>query len=154
MNLLVRDATPSDLDAIVRGNALMAGETEGKALEKSVLGPGVSAVLENSNRGRYWVACVDDRVVGQIMVTHEWSDWRNGVMWWIQSVYVDSEYRRRGVFSALYRHIEAIARQSSDCAGIRLYVEKENRRAQATYAALGMKDAGYTVMEVDFGSSN
>lgn len=153
MNLLVRDATQSDLDAIVRGNALMAQETEGKPLDESLLGAGVAAVLEDSNHGRYWVACVDGQVVGQIMVTHEWSDWRNGVMWWIQSVYVNSDYRRKGVFSALYRHIEAMARESGDCAGIRLYVEEENRRAQATYAALGMKDAGYKVMEVDFGMS-
>ena len=153
MNLHVRNATQTDLDAIVRGNALMAEETEAKSLDESLLSAGVAAVLEDSRHGRYWVACVDDQVVGQMMVTHEWSDWRNGVMWWIQSVYVDSDYRREGVFSTLYRHVEAMARESGDCAGIRLYVERENQRAQATYAALGMRDTGYKVMEVDFGKS-
>ena len=78
------------------------------------------------------------------------SDWRNGVMWWIQSVFVDAAHRRQGVFSALYRHVEAEAQASGNCAGIRLYVEKDNKLAQATYLALGMKDAGYAVMEVEF----
>lgn len=150
MTIEVRDAKRTDLDAIVRGNALMAKETEDKVLDEDVLRAGVAAVFDEPGHGRYWVAEVDGQVAGQIMVTHEWSDWRNGVMWWIQSVFVDAGHRRQGVFSALYRHVEAEARASGNCAGIRLYVEKENKLAQATYLALGMEDAGYAVMEVEF----
>ena len=110
----------------------------------------MAAVFDEPGHAHYWVAEVDGQVAGQIMVTHEWSDWRNGVMWWIQSVFVDAAHRRQGVFSALYRHVEAEAQASGNCAGIRLYVEKDNKLAQATYLALGMKDAGYAVMEVEF----
>jgi len=88
--------------------------------------------------------------VGQLMVTYEWSDWRNGVLWWIQSVYVDKDYRRQGVFSSLYRHVESLAIAESRVCGIRLYVEKENRRAQQTYAMLGMTRPNYVVMESMF----
>ena len=153
MDVTVRDAIPSDLDAIVRGNARMAAETENKILADEVLRAGVETALGDAGHGRYWVAEVDDRVVGQIMVTYEWSDWRNGVMWWIQSVYVAEDYRRKGVFSTLYRHVESMAKASGNCAGLRLYVERENTRAQATYDALGMVDAGYTIMETDFSKS-
>lgn len=129
---------------------MMAAETENKTLDESTVVEGVGTALGDKAHGRYWVAEVDGRVAGQIMVTYEWSDWRNGVMWWIQSVYVDEDFRRQGVFSALYRHVESMARASGNCTGIRLYVEKENTRAQSTYLSLGMEDAGYTVMEVDF----
>ena len=154
MSINIRDATSADRDAIARGNAMMAEETEGKTLDEAVVSNGVATALDDDEHGRYWVAEVDGRIAGQIMVTYEWSDWRNGVMWWIQSVFVDPDFRRQGVFSALYRHVEAMARDAGNCVGIRLYVEKENQRAQATYLALGMEDAGYTVMEVDFSKSD
>ena len=107
-------------------------------------------MLADRSKGQYWVAEADGRVVGQIMVTYEWSDWRNGNVWWIQSVYVHGDYRRRGVFSALYRHVESLARQDSHVRGIRLYVEHENTRAQQTYQSLGMKMTDYRVMQTIF----
>ncbi len=148
--IFVRDAQRDDVQAIVAGNVAMALETENKTLDDTHIGRGVQAVLGSTGKGRYWIAELDGAIVGQIMVTHEWSDWRNGFMWWIQSVYVVESTRRRGVFSTLYRHIEALARQEPECCGIRLYVERDNKRAQATYLALGMTKPGYDVMEVDF----
>ena len=95
-------------------------------------------MLEDASKGRYWVAVADDRIVGQLMVTYEWSDWRNGNIWWIQSVYVHPDWRRRGVFRALYRNVESLAAATPGVIGLRLYVETGNTRAQQTYAALGM----------------
>ena len=152
MNIKIRDATSQDIDALVSGTARMAVETEGRTLDEATLRKGVGAVLVDPDKGRYWVAEIEGRVVGQLMITWEWSDWRNGAMWWIQSVYVDPEHRRAGVFSALYRHIEKLARSDDDCCGIRLYVERDNSRAQDTYRKLGMAVAGYLVMESDFGN--
>jgi ribosomal protein S18 acetylase RimI-like enzyme len=142
----IRPATLADADTLVRFNAAMALETERIRLDPAVLGPGVRAVLEDPARGRYFVAESDGRVVGQLLVTYEWSDWRNGNIWWLQSVYVDPPHRRRGVFRALYRHAEALARAQGAVA-IRLYVHHDNRPAQDTYRRLGMRDAGYIVME-------
>lgn len=150
MQITVREAAPEDVDAIAAGNARMAVETEGRTLDPAVLNPGVRALFDDAAKGRYWVAEAEDRVVGQLMITWEWSDWRNGTMWWIQSVYVDPAFRRRGVFSSLYRHVERLAADDPDCCGLRLYVERDNARAQQTYAALGMDVAGYLVMETDF----
>ena len=141
---------PADINAIAAGNAHMALETEELTLDKETVVAGVRAVFDDPKRARYWVAEVDGAVVGQLMLTWEWSDWRNGSMWWIQSVYVHPDYRRRGVFSALYRHLERLARADSDCCGIRLYVESDNGRAQSTYKSLGMTTTGYRIMETDF----
>ena len=128
----------------------MAEETEGKQLDPEVVGRGVQAVLEQPARGRYLVALRDATVVGALMLTYEWSDWRCGDWWWIQSVYVTPPARRSGVFSALYRHVLAEAEARGDVCGLRLYVENDNTRAQQTYAALGMRDAAYRVMEQAF----
>jgi GNAT superfamily N-acetyltransferase len=147
---IIRDARPSDAATIVGFNVEMAMETEGRSLEPELIDPGVAAVLEDPGRGRYWVAEMDGDVVGQLMVTYEWSDWRNGVFWWIQSVFIRDDCRRKGIFSALHRHVETLARSAGDVCGIRLYVERENRRAQKTYEALGMTLPGYQVMEIDF----
>ena len=146
----IRDATPSDAEIIAEFNANLALESEGMRLDPGLVGPGVDALLGDRSRGRYWVAESDGRIVGQIMVTYEWSDWRNGMIWWIQSVYVHGDYRRGGVFSALYRHVESLARQDPQVCGIRLYVEHENARAQRTYASLGMKMTDYRVMQSMF----
>jgi ribosomal protein S18 acetylase RimI-like enzyme len=127
-------------------------ETERRALDPAVVGAGVAAVLADADHGRYWLAESDGTVAGQLLITYEWSDWRNGRLWWIQSVYVDPEHRRRGVFRALYRHVEALARRDRACCGLRLYVEKSNRQAQRTYRALGMSLTDYAVMELDFGA--
>jgi len=146
----IRDARPADAATIVEFNVKMAMETEGRPLALELINPGVHAVLEDAGKGRYWVAEMDGEVVGQLMVTYEWSDWRNGVFWWIQSVFIREDCRRKGIFSALHRHVEMLARSAGDVCGIRLYVERENRRAQKTYEVLGMSSPGYQVMEIDF----
>ncbi len=150
MDLTVRDAGPGDAAVLVAYNSAMAAETEGKTLDPERIGPGVAGLLADASRGRYWVAECRGQVVGQIMVTYEWSDWRNGNLWWIQSVYVHPDWRRKGVFSALYRHVESLAAAQADVIGLRLYVEENNQRAQRTYAALGMVKPSYLVMEALF----
>lgn len=112
--------------------------------------PGVTAALQDPRKGRYYLAVEGDRVVGQTMITFEWSDWRNGTFWWLQSVYVDPAYRQRGVFRLLFRTIEQEARADAGVCGIRLYVEGDNLRAQQTYAALGMDMRAYRFCEIDF----
>ena len=106
MTMHIRNADSDDASLIASFNSAMAEETEGRGLDASLINPGVAALLADSGKGRYWVAESDGRVVGQIMVTYEWSDWRNGTIWWIQSVYIHPDYRRQGVFSGLYRHVE------------------------------------------------
>ena len=150
MNLTIRPATASDANFLARGNAAMALETEHKRLDPSVVDAGVRAALADSSKGRYFVAELDSAPVGQLMFTYEWSDWRNGTFWWIQSVYVLPAARRGGVFRALFRHVEQLAAQDPSVCGIRLYVERENVRAQATYRHCGLQDAGYAVMEIDY----
>ena len=149
MNLTIRRAEQSDANAIVSGNQSMAMETEDKQLEAAVLKPGVSRLLADASLGRYWIAEVDEQYAGQIMVTLEWSDWRNGHFWWIQSVYIAKQFRRQGVFTALYEKVRSEAR-NADAVGLRLYVEHENTGAIATYEALGMSEPGYKMMEVTF----
>ena len=152
MKFNIRNATAADGEVIATFNSLMCQETEGRPLNPAIIGPGVSALLNDSTKGRYWVAESAGEVIGQIMVTYEWSDWRNGTIWWIQSVYVHPEYRRRGIFSALYRHVEALAHDNNAC-GLRLYVEDNNQRAQKTYQSLGMMNPNYQVMETIFGDT-
>lgn len=148
MNAIIRDAIPADGLVIADYNSRLSAETEDVPLDRALIGPGVAAVLDDRSKGRYWVAESDGRVIGQIMVTYEWSDWRNGMLWWIQSVYVHTDFRRKGVFSMLFRHIEALAEAEEDVVGIRLYVESDNDRAQATYDRLGMSKTTYQVMQV------
>lgn len=148
--IIVRDAVAADAAVIADFNTRMARETEGRPLDPQLIAAGVTAALTDPAMGRYWVAEASGEVVGQLLVTFEWSDWRNGVFWWIQSVYVRGDQRRAGVFSTLYRHVERLARQSKNVCGLRLYVEQRNRRARDTYLALGMTEPGYHVMEVDF----
>lgn len=150
LDITVREATLADVDELVTGNVRMARETEDKKLDADTLRRGIAAVIQDPSKGRIWVADVNGEVVGQLGLTWEWSDWRAGVMWWIQSVYVDGRYRRQGIFSAMFSHVEALARSTEDCCGLRLYVERENTRAQETYKAHNMRDAGYTIMEIDF----
>jgi ribosomal protein S18 acetylase RimI-like enzyme len=147
----IRPATPRDHDALVAGNAAMAEETEGKALDLTKLRPGVLRALTDASAARYFVAVArngddDGAVVGQIMITTEWSDWRNGFFYWIQSVYVVPAWRRRGVYRALHAHVVDDARARADVVGVRLYVEPHNERAQKTYRSLGMHKT-YDVME-------
>lgn len=149
MTILVRDARADDRAAIVAFNAALALETERKALDPAVLDRGVARALADPERLRYWVAedSEADRVVGQVAITREWSDWRDGWLWWLQSVYVDAGWRGRGVFRALLDRVRGEARAAPDAIGIRLYVEAANHRAQATYRALGLKPGNYEVYE-------
>ena len=148
MTLTIRRATPADVPVLVAFNTAIAWETEHKRLDPAVLAAGVGAILADPARGFYTVAERGGEVVGQMMVTYEWSDWRNGWFWWIQSVYVAEIARREGVFRVLYRAIEQRAAADPSVIGLRLYFEAENARAQATYRALGMTDTAYGMMEV------
>ncbi len=153
-SIQIRPATKHDVDTIVEFNRAMALETENRRLDLSTLRQGIHAFLENSGYGSYIVAELPEdtsrKPVGQLMITYEWSDWRNGVFWWIQSVYVAPERRGKGVFRALYDHILAKAKTDPKVCGIRLYVERENRSAQTVYQRVGLVPSVYTVYEQDF----
>jgi ribosomal protein S18 acetylase RimI-like enzyme len=142
----VRRATRADLDVIVAGNVTLAEETEQVKLDPATLREGVLALLEDRAPGRYWVAEENGQVVGQLLITYEWSDWRNRLVWWIQSVHVADEARKRGVFRALYMFVRQEA-QAAGAGGLRLYVHTDNTRAQAVYSALGMDGNHYRVFE-------
>ena len=146
----IRDATLQDADFLAENNILMAEETEDRILNPVIVAQGVARLLAEPSRGRYLVAQAEDVPVGQCLLTYEWSDWRCGDFWWIQSVYVLPQFRRNGVFTAMYRHIMKLAQASAFVAGVRLYVEKENNSAQQTYRSLGMNPAPYTMFERDF----
>ncbi len=149
--LRLRRGGVDDLPTIVAHNQAMALETEALELDPTPLTRGVRAALTDPDgRGFYLLAERQGQILGQLMVTREWSDWRDGFFWWIQSVYVLPAARRQGVFRALYRQVEREARQREDVCGLRLYVEAENRGAQACYAALGMQRTSYQLWEADF----
>lgn len=143
----VRQATRADAPILIEFNCAMALETERKELLPEVIGAGVRALLANPAAGFYVVAEAEGRTVGALLVTKEWSDWRNGTFWWIQSVYVRPELRRQGVYKALYRHVKEMAAKDPGVCGFRLYVERENTRAQSTYTSLGMQETSYRVFE-------
>ena len=146
----IRKARPTDAPVIAEFNRRLAWETERVALDPDVLRNGVAAVLGDVGKGVYFVAEADGAVVGQLMITYEWSDWRNGNLWWIQSVFVKEEFRGQGVFRALFRHLETLARTGKDVAGLRLYMHADNERARRTYERLGMKHSEYEVFELDW----
>ena len=148
--VIIRPATLADAEIIARFNAAIAVETEHLTLDPDRLLLGVRAVLADANKGFYIVAEADGGVVGQLMITHEWSDWRNGMFWWIQSVYVDPAYRNQKIFSHLHRTIEKMAHDDGAVCGIRLYVERANTRAQTVYKNLGMHPTVYEMYETDF----
>lgn len=147
MPLSIRKADPADVAVVGEFNRLLALESEHKTLDAAVLAAGVAAGLADANKSVYFLAEEDGAAIGQIMYTREWSDWRNGWFWWIQSVYVKAEARRRGVFRALYEHVHQAARADGQVIGLRLYVEQANRIAQETYRRMGMDAAGYLVFE-------
>lgn len=147
---MIREATRSDVDALVAFNAAMAWETEQKKLDTAVLARGIAGVFDDPRRGYYLVAERDGVVAAGLLVTYEWSDWRNGDWWWIQSVYVLEAHRRTGLFKALYDEVERRARAADGVVGLRLYVEWENARAQQTYRAMGMTQAHYHFFERPF----
>jgi len=148
MTLQIRDARVDDIAQLAEYAAAMAWETERKRLQIDVVKAGIAAVFAEPRRGRYLVAEHDGAVVGTLMLTYEWSDWRCADWWWIQSVYVAPAARRGGVFRALYRHVAAAAAaQGEAVCGLRLYVEHDNHAAQATYAGLGMQRSHYHLYE-------
>lgn len=147
MGVTIRDACEDDLDFILRANLALARESEEIELDEGLLRPGVAAVLADPRLGRYFVAEEAGGAIGQMMVTYEWSDWRNGVFWWIQSVFVAAKHRGHGVFSGLFRHVAAQAERQPDVCGLRLYVDRGNEKARAIYAHLGLHHSNYEVME-------
>ena len=146
MTLSIRRATPADAELIARYNAALAWESEHKTLDAATLARGVRAVLADPAKGFYTLAERGGEAVGQAMVTFEWSDWRDGWYWWVQSVYVREDARRGGVFRALFDHLRAQAMADPTVIGLRLYVERDNLRAQQTYASLGMSEEPYLLM--------
>jgi ribosomal protein S18 acetylase RimI-like enzyme len=150
VSISVRRAVAADVPVIVEFNCRLAQESENKTLDPEMLGKGVRATFADPHKGPYFVAEIAGQIVGQTQITYEWSDWRNGWIWWIQGVYVRPEARRRGVFRALYQYISEAARADPEVVALRLYVERENRLAQQTYQSLGMGMSGYLVMERSF----
>lgn len=146
---MIRIADLKDLDRLIEGNLALAQETEDLALDPKVLQTGVEAVLTGAEPGRYYVVEMEGEVVGQLMITFEWSDWRNRTVWWIQSVYVWPTHRGRGIYRQLYTHARDAA-QAAGAAGIRLYVDQRNTRAQEVYTRLGMDGGHYQVFEAMF----
>lgn len=143
----IRAAEKKDLEVIADFNIRMAWETEDKELDRQTILAGVEALLNDPLKGRYYLASGNGKVIGQLMITYEWSDWRNETIWWIQSVYVETEFRGQGVYRALYEKVCAEA-SASGIHTIRLYVEKNNLNAQAVYEKLGMEETVYKMYEV------
>jgi len=152
--ITIRRAHPQDAEVIAKNNTAMAKETEDKHLDQDTVRSGVNQALSNPHRGFYLLAEKSGRVVGQTLITPEWSDWRNADFWWIQSVYVDPKERKTGVFRTLYQHVLKEAEQDTQVCGLRLYVHRDNRRAQSVYRSLGMDRAQYEMFEVDFSRSD
>jgi GNAT superfamily N-acetyltransferase len=146
--ILIRPAVPADAETLARYNVALAEESEGLKLELETVRAGVAAVFVDAARGCYFVAEQTGRVVGQLLITHEWSDWRNGDFWWLQSVYVAPEFRRQGVFKALFDYARAEAARRPDVCGFRLYMETDNARAKSAYERLGFKELCYRVLEL------
>jgi GNAT superfamily N-acetyltransferase len=149
VELKIREAAFSDAQHIAAFNVLLADESEGLRLDAATAQAGVAALLKDPAKGSYYVAEVEGAVVGQVMITYEWSDWRNGNMWWIQSVYVKPEFRRAGVFRTLFNHLRNLAQSRKDVCNLRLYVHVENTRARESYLRLGMTLTQYEVFDLD-----
>jgi ribosomal protein S18 acetylase RimI-like enzyme len=143
----IRLATVDDTESLVEFNQAMAQETEGKHLNAAVLQAGVSAVFSDDKKGFYVVAEDQNTIAGGLMVTYEWSDWRNAWFWWIQSVYILPEYRGRAIYSRLYDFVKAKAEENGNVCGFRLYVETANVNAQKVYEKVGMKASHYLMYE-------
>ena len=146
-SITIRPAVLADLPHVVEFNLRLAAESEDRQLAADVLTAGVEAVLRDPSKGRYFVACAGDAPIGQLMHTWEWSDWRNGMFWWVQSVYVAPEHRGRGAFRRLIEHLRELAAIETGVVGLRLYVEHNNAPALAVYERLGFGPTGYLVLE-------
>ena len=145
--IIIENAKKTDLPFLVDFQLKMALETEDLVLDKTVLEKGMASVLDDPSKARYFVVRKGELLAGMLMITLEWSDWRNGWVWWIQSVYVDKEFRKEGVFASLYSHVKEIVLKTEEIKGIRLYVDKRNVRAQKVYVAIGMTGEHYATFE-------
>lgn len=150
----IRQAVSTDVETIARFNIALCRETEGRELDPATVTHGVRRFVCEPNRGKYFVAEIDGQIVGQAAYTFEWSDWRNGEIWWIQSVYVHPDFRSQGVFRTLFMHIKELGEADVDCCGLRLYMEQENDTARASYRRLGFSETGYVVFERLFSRIN
>ncbi len=150
MEIKVRSAQEKDIPQLVFFNCEIARQTENKALDVPIITEGVKNAIRRSDLTQYFVAEINQVLVGQMMITYEWSDWRNGVIWWIQSVYVDEKFRKQGVFKKLYQHVTELAQKSDEVKAIRLYVEKNNQSAIKVYEAMGMVPSGHILYENDW----
>lgn len=146
----IRKARLTDATVIAGFNTQLAWETERIKLKAQTIRRGVRAVLKDASKGAYFIAEIQGVAVGQLLITREWSDWRNHDIWWIQSVYVAADFRKQGVFRHLFDHVAKLARSRRDVCGLRLYVEKNNRRAHRTYQRLGMRHTHYEIYETAF----
>ena len=153
-HLNIRLARGEDAEQIASFSAAMAFETEGRRLDLERLSDGTRALLESPDRGLFMVAELEEganrQLLGQLMITYEWSDWRNGVFWWIQSLYVDPAWRRQNVFRRMHEAVMARAKTSTNVCGVRLYVEESNSLAQAVYRRVGLTPSSYAIFETDF----
>lgn len=158
MSISIRNATRTDIERIAGFQQAMAMETENRTLDPSVSTPGITAIFDDPRKGFYIVAVADSdngnaaQVVGSLLITYEWSDWSNATHWWIQSVYVDAAWRRKGVYRTMYEYILGMTEGRNDICSIRLYVERTNTIAQHTYDSLGMHKSHYDLYELDFTS--
>lgn len=148
MKPLIRFAQLADIPILTHFQLKMADETESLRLDESTLAAGIRRVFDEPAKGKYYVAAVNDEIVGSMLTTYEWSDWRNQTVWWIQSVYVKPEFRKKGIFRALFEHVHALAMKDKEVGGLRLYVDKSNTGAQATYQKIGMNGEHYQVFEL------
>ncbi|UCF16593.1 MAG: GNAT family N-acetyltransferase [Phycisphaerales bacterium] len=148
--LLIRIGEDRDIETLAKFNMALAWETEGKRLEPDVVTRGLKTLFKNPQYGFYTVAEVAGQVVGCTLITYEWSDWRCGLFWWLQGVYVEPEFRRRGVFGKVYEFLKEKASRERNMCGFRLYVEHSNLAGQNTYAAVGMKETSYKLYEESF----
>jgi len=146
----LRQARLSDAPFIVNANICLALETEGKRLRLDRVTAGVNSLLSDASKGTYFIAEVGGHIAGQLLITREWSDWRNGHFWWIQSVYVLENFRGTGVFTALFKHVHSLAKGQEDVCGLRLYMAAHNTRARQAYEKMGLKQTDYQVFEMDF----
>ena len=147
MEIYIQKATKEDIDIIARFQVEMAWETESYKLELATVTKGVEAVFDHKERGQYYTAKLGNEIIATLLTTYEWSDWRNARVLWIQSVFVKENYRRKGVFSKFYSHIQSIAINNENIGGIRLYVDKTNIPAQKTYTRIGMNSNHYQLFE-------
>ncbi|MFO7754664.1 MAG: GNAT family N-acetyltransferase [Bacteroidales bacterium] len=145
-NLFIREARIIDAEKIISFQKSMAMETEDMSLDTDTVNHGVHAVFADPHKGKYYVAEYKGEVMGSLLITYEWSDWRNSFVWWLQSVYILPEHRRKGIFKEMYLHVKETALQNN-VSGLRLYVEQENVNAQKTYEAMGMKSDHYRMYE-------